>query len=123
MAKSVPPMAIAAPTQPFEHLVLDFLAYLEFERGLSRNTLDAYRSDLLQLGSHLKRTGVDALPARHDDLADFVADLAAGSEERPPVSPATLQRKVACLRSFYRHLLRQGLVTDDPTVEQLLARE
>jgi integrase/recombinase XerD len=110
-------MAIAAPTQPFEHLVLDFLAYLEFERGLSRNTLEAYRSDLLQLGTHLKRTGVDGLTARHEDLAAFVADLAAGSETRPPVSPATLQRKVACLRSFYRHLLRQGLVTEDPTVQ------
>ena len=56
-------MAIAAPTQPFEHLVLDFLAYLEFERGLSRNTLEAYRSDLLQLGAHLRRTGADALDA------------------------------------------------------------
>ena len=30
--------------------MLDFLAYLELERGLSRNTLGAYRSDLLQLG-------------------------------------------------------------------------
>ena len=109
-------MAIATPTQPFEQLVLDFLAYLEFERGLSRNTLEAYRSDLLQLGAHLKRTGVDGLTARHDDLADFVADLAAGNDERPPVSAATLQRKVACLRSFYRHLRREGLVTDDPTV-------
>ena len=40
-------------TQPFEHLLLDFLAYLEFERGLSRNTLEAYRSDLLQFGEWL----------------------------------------------------------------------
>jgi integrase/recombinase XerD len=110
-------MAIAAPTQPFEQLVLDFLAYLEFERGLSRNTLEAYRSDLLQLGTHLKRTGADALTATDGDLADFVASLAAGSEQRPPVSPATLQRKVACLRSFYRHLLRQQLVTVDPTAQ------
>ena len=78
-------MAVVAPIQPFEHLVLDFLAYLEFERGLSRNTLDAYRSDLLQLGAHLKRTGVDGLTATNSDLADFVADLAAGSELRPPV--------------------------------------
>ena len=31
-------------------------------------------------------------------------------------SPATIQRKVACLRSFYRHLRRQDLITDDPTV-------
>src|SRR4051795_1684341 len=108
-------MAIAAPTQPFEHLLLDFLAYLEFERGLSRNTLEAYRSDLLQLGAHLRRTETDALTATHSNLADFVADLAQGGEDRPPVSPATLQRKVACLRSFYRHLRRQDLITDDPT--------
>jgi integrase/recombinase XerD len=108
----------AGPTQrPFEHHVLDFLAYLEFERGLSRNTLEAYRSDLLQLGAHLHRTGVDALEARHSDLADFVSDLAAGGEDRPPVAPATLQRKVACLRSFYRHLRRQDMITDDPTVQ------
>jgi integrase/recombinase XerD len=109
-------MAIAAPTQPFEHLVLDFLAYLEFERGLSRNTLEAYRSDLMQFGAFLRKADADALTARHGDLADFVSDLAAGGEDRPAVSPATLQRKVACLRSFYRHLRRQDLITDDPTV-------
>ena len=108
-------MAVAAPAQPFEHLLLDFLAYLEFERGLSRNTLEAYRSDLLQFGAHLQRSGADALTARHSDLADFVSDLAAGGEDRPAVSAATLQRKVACLRSFYRHLRRQDLITDDPT--------
>jgi integrase/recombinase XerD len=109
-------VAVVAPPQPFEHLVLDFLAYLEFERGLSRNTLEAYRSDLLQLGNHLQRTGGDALTLGHAELADFVATLAAGGEERPPVKPATLQRKVACLRSFYRHLRRQDLLEDDPTV-------
>jgi integrase/recombinase XerD len=108
-------MAIVTPTQSFEHLLLDFLAYLEFERGLSRNTLEAYRSDLSQLGGHFGRAGTDALDATHTDLADFVADLAAGGEDRPPVAPATLQRKVACLRSFYRHLRRQGLIADDPT--------
>ena len=94
-------MAIAAPTQPFEHLVLDFLAYLEFERGLSRNTLEAYRSDLLQLGAHLHRTGVDALEARHSDLADFVADLAAGGEDCPPVAPPrSSARSRACAPSI-----------------------
>jgi integrase/recombinase XerD len=108
-------VAVIAPPQPFEHLVLDFLAYLEFERGLSRNTLEAYRSDLLQLGGHLQRTGGDALTLGHAELADFVAGLAAGSDDRPPVKPATLQRKVACLRSFYRHLRRQSLIVDDPT--------
>src|ERR671933_479381 len=56
------------PPQPFEHLVLDFLAYLEFERGLSRNTLDAYRSDLFQFGAYLDPVEVDALEAGHAEL-------------------------------------------------------
>src|SRR4051794_22990985 len=104
-----------APTsaEPFEHLVLDFLAYLEFERGLSRNTLEAYRSDLLQYGAHLD--GRDALAVTHSDLAGFVTSLASGDGERPPVAPATLQRKVACVRSFHRHLRRQGVIDADPT--------
>src|SRR3954447_2859658 len=107
------PVTAPAVVQPFEHLVLDFLAYLEFERGLSRNTLEAYRSDLLQYGAYLK--GRDALAVTHSDLAGFVSSLAAGDGEKAPVAPATLQRKVACLRSFYRHLRRQGVIQADPT--------
>jgi integrase/recombinase XerD len=114
---------VPASSQPFEHLVLDFLAYLEFERGLSRNTLEAYRSDLLQYGGWLKREGVDALAVGHGELSAFVGVLAAGSDEKPPVAPATLQRKVACLRSFYRHLRRQGILEDDPTVNLRAARK
>lgn len=100
----------------FEHLVLDFLAYLEFERGLSRNTLEAYRSDLLQFGRFLEERGTTALEAGGNDLADFLTGLATGNG-RPPASPATIHRKAACLRSFYRHLRREGLVDTDPTAE------
>ena len=107
----------AAEPRSFEHHVLDFLAYLEFERGLSRNTLEAYRSDLLQFGAFLGRRGTDVLTAQHADLAAFLSELAAGGEERPPVAPATLQRKAACLRSFYRHLRREGEVSHDPTAD------
>ena len=115
---------VAAPqTQPFEHLVLDFLAYLEFERGLSRNTLEAYRSDLLQYGAWLERTGNDALAVGHSELAAFVADLATGDEDRRPVAAATLQRKVACLRSFHRHLRRQAVIEDDPTIHLKAPRQ
>src|SRR5947208_15717225 len=100
-------MTLAETTAPaFEHLVLDFLAELEFERGLSRNTLEAYRTDLLQFGEWLKANGRTALEAQHSDLAGFLADLATATPERPAASAATLQRKAACLRSFYRHLRR-----------------
>ena len=110
-------MATIAPlpdARPFEHLVLDFLAYLEFERGLSRNTLEAYRSDLLQFGRFLEPRGADAIGATAVDVSDFLVELAEG-RDRPPSSPATIHRKAACLRSFYRHLRREGLRESDPT--------
>src|SRR4051794_12300077 len=112
-------MAIAArppQMQPFEHLMLDFLAYLEFERGLSRNTLEAYRSDLLQFGRFLDARGLDAATATAADVSDFLAELSAGDRNgRAPASPATVHRKAACLRSFYRHLRREGVRDSDPT--------
>ncbi|MEA2154378.1 MAG: integrase/recombinase XerD [Solirubrobacteraceae bacterium] len=113
-------MAVArtdAATRPFEHHVLDFLAYLEFERGLSRNTLEAYRSDLLQFGHFLARNELDATTLAHTELARFLAELAAGDRDRPPVAPATIQRKTACLRSFYRHLRREEIIDHDPTAD------
>jgi integrase/recombinase XerD len=104
----------------FEALVLDFLAHLEFERGLARNTLDAYRTDLLQYGTFLNARERNATDATRADVADFLADLATGhpaanGDARPACSPATISRKTAALRSFYRHLRREELVADDPT--------
>jgi integrase/recombinase XerD len=106
-----------APTRRLSDLTLDFLAYLELERGLSRNTLEAYRSDLQQFGEFLGRLGVDPLEVEPQDVGAFVSELAAGRERRPPLAPATLQRKIACLRSFYRHLRRDQLTDTDPTTE------
>ena len=61
-----PPLPPSPPAGPgasarFEGLVLDFLSYLELERGLSRNTLNAYRTDLLQYGEFLAAHESDAL--------------------------------------------------------------
>jgi integrase/recombinase XerD len=99
----------------FEDLLLDFLSYLEFERGLSRNTLEAYRGDLLQLGRFLGERHLSALEASPADISDFLTGLATGDDDHRPASPATIHRKSACLRSFYRHLRREGLRESDPT--------
>jgi integrase/recombinase XerD len=107
----------SAPAQRLTELTLDFLAYLEFERGLSRNTLEAYRSDLQQFGRFLDRRGVDPLAVRTAELAAFVSELAAGRDGHSAVAPTTLQRKIACLRSFYRHLRREQILEHDPTVD------
>jgi len=116
MAPAVPSSPVAH-ARPFEHHVLDFLAHLELERGLSRNTLEAYRSDLLQYGTYLERSGLEALGVGHADVAGFLDELAAGTADRAPAAPATLQRKTACLRSFYRHLRREEILSGDPTAD------
>ena len=119
-------MAVATESRPdvderFEALVLDFLAYMEFERGLARNTLSAYRTDLFQYGEFLSRHGVGPADAKPADVSEFLAELATGAPEgenghtRAPCSAATINRKAACLRSFYRHLRRQEILAEDPT--------
>ena len=109
-------MAIATPTIPgrFEELVLDFLAHLELERGMARNTLQSYRSDLLQFGAFLAGRGRTAEDAEPADVSDFLTELARGNG-RPPATTSTIQRKAASLRSFYRHLRREGVRDSDPT--------
>jgi integrase/recombinase XerD len=115
-----PPTAVGSESHAaagVEPLLFDFLAYLELERGLSRNTLEAYRSDLRQFGEFLNRRRLLAARASHNDLATFLSELAGGSDEHPPLAPSTLARKVACLRSFYRHLRREGAIEHDPTAD------
>jgi integrase/recombinase XerD len=98
-------------------LTFDFLGFLELERGLSRNTLEAYRSDLQQFGEFLDRRSLDPLEVQTGDLAAFISELAAGSPERRAAAPSTLQRKIACLRSFYRYLRREQILDRDPASE------
>jgi integrase/recombinase XerD len=107
----------ADPAQRLTELTLDFLAYLELERGLSRNTLEAYRSDLQQFGEFLRRRAVEPLAVDGRVLSEFVSELADGRDDRRPAAAATLQRKVACLRSFYRHMRREGMLETDPTAD------
>ena len=84
----------------FAGLVLDFLSYLELERGLSRNTLNAYRTDLFQYGEYLSAHDLDALLARPADVADFLAELATGDGDGRPARPRrSTARPPACAPS------------------------
>src|SRR5437763_668522 len=110
-------MATQAVPPRLTDLVLDFLGYLEVERGLSRNTLEAYSSDLQQFGEFVSRRDLSAMDLAPGQLAEFITELAEGRDGRAPCAPATLQRKIACLRSFYRYLRREQLIDHDPARE------
>ncbi len=100
--------------------MLDFLAYLEFERGLARNTLDGLpdRPAAVRGLPGRSRPGRDRGRARRRRRLPRRPRHRASADARkwrPACSPATINRKTACLRSFYRHLRREELIDDDPT--------
>src|SRR5450755_1773550 len=110
-------MSARRPRAPFEQLVLGFLTDLEQERGLARNTVNAYRSDLVRFGAFLADRRRDVLAVEHAELAAFLEELATSRAGTTPLAAATLQRKIACLRSFYRHLQRSGMIKHNPASE------
>lgn len=88
-----------------------FADALWMERGLSRNTLAAYQSDLAKLAEWLNRQrGATLLAARREDLLEYLAARArAGTKARSSA------RLLSCLRQFYQHALREGWVRVDPS--------
>jgi len=87
-----------------------FLDALWAERGLSRNTLQSYRYDLRLLAGHQAAHGKDLLAASREDLLHFLA-----LQLRDGQSPRSLSRYLSGFRQFYRWLLREGRVGQDPT--------
>ncbi len=88
------------------------------EDGLSRNTLEAYRRDLRLLASWLAANGtVELQSATEADLRAYVAARHAGSR------PSSGNRRLSVFRRFYRHLVREGRRSDDPTVRLRTARQ
>ncbi len=87
-----------------------FLDALWMERGLSANTLAAYRRDLEGLARWLMTQDCELLQAGRDRLQDFLAwRHQAGSQ------PRSIARQLSCLRRFYRFCVREGRLQEDPT--------
>lgn len=88
----------------------EFIDFLLAERGMSARTATAYKRDLL---SFQKATGV-LYPAEitSKDLRNYLAALL-----KKGLSRATIARNLACLRSFFRFLMRQEVLTANPAEE------
>jgi len=81
------------------------------ERGVSRNTCDAYESDLADLAGFLTRFDTPPDAATTDQLRAYFAALSrAGSA----AAPRTVGRRLSAFRQFYRFLLSEGRRQDDP---------
>jgi integrase/recombinase XerD len=88
-----------------------FLQHLAVERGLSRNTVAAYRSDIAGYLEVLSLSGTDdPAKATERDIARYLHDLKSAG-----TTASTLARKLSSLKAFHRFLLSEGLAPSDPT--------
>lgn len=87
-----------------------FADALWMERGLSDNTLSAYRSDLNAFASWLEQRQLPLLVAQRNDLLEYLAHKSTGGAR-----VRSTARLLSSLRRFYQYLVRQGRITEDPS--------
>ena len=88
----------------------DYFRYLKLQRGVTGNTLDAYQRDVDKLFNYLKSEGIDVLSVELSDLQHFAAGL-----HDIGIGPRSQCRILSGIRSFYRFLVLDGYIEQDPT--------
>jgi integrase/recombinase XerD len=92
----------------------EFCDALWLEDGLSRNTLDSYRSDLVKFEKWLRQVRSSTiLQATQADLQHYLSYLVLVMKAKP----SSAGRNLASLKRFFRYLLRQSKISDDPTLK------
>jgi integrase/recombinase XerD len=99
------------PPVPFEPWISFFLTWLQLEKGLSKNTIDSYETDLAQCALFLHELGVKHWSEAH--LEHYSAWLAALTDKG--YSAASLSRKLSALRMMIRYLVSEGEMDDNHT--------
>lgn len=90
--------------------VQDFLSFVVSEKALSTNTLSAYGKDLEQFSTYCQTKNLNINHLSLRDLRDYVAHL-----KKSELSQRSIARKVTTLRQFYKFLLRENKIQEDPS--------
>jgi integrase/recombinase XerD len=99
-------------SDPVDPSLQRFLDAVWMERGLSANTLAAYRADLTSLARWLEGRGGNLLNASRIDLLGFIAARVEGGSR-----PRSTARQLSSFRRFYRFMMRETQITVDPTAQ------
>ncbi len=88
-----------------------FLTHVRVEKGLSSNTVSAYRRDLVKFDAFASKRKLSLETVSRDDLVDFLAGL-----YRQKLESKTVARQLVALRNFFRFAQIQDLIAEDPSV-------
>ncbi|OLC34603.1 MAG: hypothetical protein AUH28_08900 [Acidobacteria bacterium 13_1_40CM_56_16] len=88
-----------------------FLNYIKVEKGLSGNTVLAYRRDLKKLAAYAAKRKLDLRSIQPDDLVGFLAEL-----YQQKLDSRSVARHLVTVRNFFRFAMREGMVEADPTL-------
>ena len=103
--------AHAPAATPLERARDEYLGHLAVERGLARNTLEAYRRDLDAYLGFLAARGIDAPGAvGRSDVEDFVAERRDGG-----YASTSVNRELSAIKGFHRFMVREGVTDAHPT--------
>ncbi len=92
-------------------LAEQFLNYLFVERGLARNTISSYRTDLKKFHSFLKKKGKTSVDnITREDIRNFLMDL-----KDKKLSVNSIARNLICIKSFFKYLINERIIKDDIT--------
>lgn len=89
--------------------VCEYLSYLRVEKGLAANSIDAYERDLAKLKEWTTKNGLDPISLKRNDLREWLIDLS-GKQ----LSENSKRRLLSSLRGFYKFLMFEGHITDNP---------
>ncbi len=92
-------------------LIASYLMHVRVEKGLSANTISAYKRDLLKFDEFARKRKLTLESVGRDDLVDFLAGL-----YRLKLESRTVARQLVTLRNFFRFAQIQELIPDDPSI-------
>jgi integrase/recombinase XerD len=99
------------PSEANARVLSRFLDYLKVEKGLAPLTVSAYTTDICQFADFLDAHRLILTRARRSDVRDFIQQLFSNG-----VDGRSVGRKLSALRHLYRHLLVDGKIDHDPTL-------
>ena len=92
-------------------VISSFLMHVRVEKGLSANTISAYRRDLNKFEEFARKRKLTLESVGRDDLVDFLASL-----YRQKLESRTVARQLVTLRNFFRFAQIQELIPEDPSI-------